>query len=290
MIACWQASSWALFGDAILTGLLVAALLPMLGVVLVLRQQVFVAAAIGQAATLGIAVVVWLGVQTERGPDHSDGWQLAAGLLAAAVAAVTALRSLSLRGSAAEARAVWMFLFAGSASMLLLAGVPHGLQQVQQLFLSSVLGASPLDSWVAATLLLVAIAALCVTRRRLWLWATDPVAAAVYGSSVRTYDIGVGIFVGIVIGFAIHATGLTFTFGCTILPVLLVRELAPSLLAVTWSAPAAGVLAHGIGFWCADRADLPPGQTTVAVLGAGVVLAGGTRVLLRRRALSARKK
>lgn len=282
--AATQASSWALFGDAILTGLLLAALLPMLGTLLVLRQQVFVAASIGQAATLGIAVAIWCGLGAAHGVAHGDGWDVAAGLVAAVIAAVAALRTLSRRGSALEARAVWTFLFAGSVAMVLLAHAPHGLQQVQQLFLSSLLGASAVDVQAAATLLGIALVALLWRRRGLWLWATDPVSAAAYGLSVRAHDLAVGTFVGVAIGFAIHATGLTFTFGCTVLPVLLVRELAPSLTAVAWLAPSSGVLTFGVGFWLADRFDLPPGQTTVVVAGAAVAVVRAARLVAMRGA------
>ena len=72
MIAQFEAGwwpSWELFGDTVVTGLLLGAVLPLFGVVLVLRQQMFVAAAIGQAANLGVAVVLALGL----GATHAGG-------------------------------------------------------------------------------------------------------------------------------------------------------------------------------------------------------------------------
>ena len=276
------AQTWELFGDALCTGLLLAMVLPLLGIVLVLRQQMFLAAAIGQSANCGLAVAIWagLGGHAAVGHAHGESLGLLVGLGFAVASAVLSLRALSLGGTSPEARAVWMFLCGGSAAMLLLAEAPHGLQEVQRLMLSSLLGASPADVWIAAGLLLVSVAALQRYRRRLLLWAIDPLTAQVHGTSVGWLDVLVGCWLGLALGFAIHATGLVFTFGTTILPVLVAREVAPSLRAVLWSAPAVGGLAYALAFWLGDRFDLPPGQCTVAVLGAAALLA---RVVCRRR-------
>lgn len=267
--------SWELFGDALVTGLLLAAVLPLFGAVLVLRHQVFLAAAIGQSANLGIAVAIWagLGGHAAVGHVHDESLALLAGLGGAVLTGVLAMRALSARGSALEARAVWTFLFAGSASMLLLADAPHGLQEVQRLMLSSLLGASPQDAWCAGSLLLATAAGLLRWRRLLLLWAMDPATARAHGAPVPWIDAAVGGWLGLGIGFAIHATGLTFTFGVTVLPVLLLREVARSLTALVLAAPLVGCLGYGIGFLGADRFDVPPGQATVAVLGAGVACA-----------------
>jgi ABC-type Mn2+/Zn2+ transport system permease subunit len=166
-----------------------------------------------------------------------------------------------------------MFLFAGSGAMVLLADAPHGLHEVQRLMLSSLLGASQADVLVASGLLAATAAAVLAFRRRLLLWAMDPPSAQVYGTSLVRQDLLVGAWAGGVIGFAIHATGLTFTFGCTVLPVLFVRELAGSLTVALWLAPAVGGCGYVASFVLADRLDLPPGQCCVAVLGGAVAIA-----------------
>lgn len=269
MSAVLVPQSWELFGDAILTGVLLAALLPLLGVLLVLRQQMFLALSVGQAANFGIAVALWLGFGAATG----DVGGLVGGLVAAMLAAIAAMRALSLRATTLEARSAWIFLCAGSGAMLLLADAPHGMQQVQRLFLSSLLGASPQDPFVAGALLLVVVAGLSWRRQRLALWAMDPASAAAYGTSILGHDLLVGGFVGATIGFSIHATGLAFTFGCVVLPVLCARVFAPSLGAVVVLAPVVGVVGCGSGFLVADRVDLPPGQVTVVLLGGCVVVA-----------------
>jgi len=278
-----DAQIWELFGGAMLTGLWLAVGLPLLGAVLVLRQQLFLAAAIGQSANLGIAIVLWAGLgEAAAGHVHEESAALAAALVTAGGTAVLAMRALTVRGTALEARAVWTFLFAGSAAMLLLADAPHGLQEVQRLMLSSLLGASGADAWLAGTLCAASAAALLRWRRSLLLWATDPASAQVYGLPVRRLDAVVGAWIGAGLGFSIHATGLTFTFGAAVLPVLLLREWARSLAAVLAGAPLAGAGIFAAGFFAADRLDLPPGQATVVLLGAAVAASRALRWLLRR--------
>ena len=59
MIARFLAS-WALFSQAYMTAWLIALLLSLIGVLVVARDQIFLGAAISQAATLGIAVALVL--------------------------------------------------------------------------------------------------------------------------------------------------------------------------------------------------------------------------------------
>lgn len=268
--------TWELFGDAIVVGALLAALLPLLGVLFVLRHQMFLPAAVGQAATFGIAFASWIGLGDGHGGTSVAA--VVAGLVFAVATAVAAMRALSVGDAAFEARAVWTFLFAGSAAMLLLANAPHGAHGVQRLVLSSVLGATREDVVVAAVLLAIAVAFLARRRRRLLAWAVDPPFAHVAGASIRSFDVAVGAFVGVAIGFSIQATGLAFTFGATVLPVLVARMLARSLRTVLWLAPAVGVAAFAGGFWFGDRADVPPGQAAVVV----AALAAPIAALFRR--------
>lgn len=276
MTAAWSATAtwsdtWALFGDALLAGGLFAAVLPWFGVLLLLRRQVFLAAAIGQSATFGIAAATatagFCGL-AEPGPLVV----LAAAVGAAVATTAVALRGLSQAATGLEGRAVWVFLVAGSGALLLLADAPHGAQQVQRLLLSSVLGVAPRDIALAAVWLGGTALVLRLRWRTLGLWAMDPVVAAVHGVPVGRTDLVVGAWVGAGFAAAIAATGLTFTFGATVLPVLVLRQCARSLRAVLLLAPLVGVGGFLLGFWLGDRMDLPPGQVAVVVWGSAVLV------------------
>ncbi|MBX3463801.1 MAG: metal ABC transporter permease [Planctomycetes bacterium] len=270
---------WALFGDAIGTALLLAAVLPPLGALMLLRQQVFVTAAIGQAAGGGIALVLALGLASPHGHGDGEGrWILVgAALLAAIVPAVLALRTAPGLGSTLEARSACMFLLAGAGAMLLLANDPHGAMALQRSFLSSVLAADRHDVVLAAAAL-VALAALLWRRsRRVLAWAIDPAAAAVHGVPVGRYDAVGGMLFGAVVGHAITSVGLAFTFGAAVLPVLAARERCRTLRSTLLAAPVVGAVGAAAGCVLAHRFDLPPGQVAVALWAALALLARACR-------------
>ena len=99
------------------------------------------------------------------------------------------MRALSATGSTLEARNALVFLGAGAGAMVLLADAPHGLAEVQRLFLSSLLCAGPGEVLVAAAFLAAGVAGALRWHTRLLLWATDPASAQAYGSPVRRVDL-----------------------------------------------------------------------------------------------------
>jgi ABC-type Mn2+/Zn2+ transport system permease subunit len=276
------AQAWALFGDAWLTGLLLALQLPFAGIVLVARQQLFLSAAMGQAATLGIAAV--LRVEAASGhaaPSHRHAEEAAAVAAAALGAVATAVAALGSRGrdDARQADAVWVFLAAGSGAVLLLTHAPHGLAEVHRLVLSSLVGASRADVWIAAGALAAILAGFAVHRERLMLWALDHVTATALGLPVRRYRIACGVAIGLLTGFAIHSAGLLFTFGATVLPVLIARDLARRLVTVCWLAPLVSVALMAVALVASHLADYPPGQMAVGLMALAAAAARAVRRL-----------
>ncbi len=140
--------AWSLFHDAWSVALLLSVLLPLCGIVLVLRHQVFLAAAIGQAATLGVALGICLGIAPAvvPGGSRAETYALLLAMAAGGLAGLLAMRALSTTGSQLEARSVQVFLAGASLSVLLTSSDPHGLEEVHRLTLSSLLGASPFDT------------------------------------------------------------------------------------------------------------------------------------------------
>ena len=53
-------ASWPLFHDVYISGVLIALLLSLVGVVVVARDQIFLGAAVSQASLLGISTGIWL--------------------------------------------------------------------------------------------------------------------------------------------------------------------------------------------------------------------------------------
>ena len=275
---------WALFGDALATGAWLGVVLPWLGVLLLLRQQVFVAAAIGQAANLGVAGALALSAALGACPLHVAGassppWLVLASVVPACVAAYAALRAGDGTHAALEAPSAVVFLVGSAGAMVVLAGQPHGAQELQRLFLSSLLSAGAVDAWCAAGAACVVAAALWWRPRLLLAWAVEPRTARAHGAPVRRLDLAAAVVLGAVVGQSLLATGLLYTFAAMTLPVLAARSLARSLRGVVLAAPVLGVGGQALAFAVAHRCDLPPGQVAVLIYAAfaGLAAAVGRR-------------
>jgi ABC-type Mn2+/Zn2+ transport system permease subunit len=138
-------SSWSLFGDTYVAGWSVAALLALVGVFGVARDQIFLGAAVSQASTLGTAFAIWL---QGGAVVHALGSDLVTFAFAAVASVATALvtgRPSAPGRESAEAITGWVFLLGSSLPVLLLASHPHGLEEVHRLLFSTILGASRAD-------------------------------------------------------------------------------------------------------------------------------------------------
>lgn len=272
--------SWALFSVTYLAGTTMAALLGLVGVWVVAREQVFLGAAIAQASTLGIAILLWAaGLAGAAGATWLES-RAAADLAAVAASVTTALLTAAPRrpgGAGAEARTAWIFLAAASVPVLLLAHSPHGLEEVHRLMFSSLLGAHA--SELAVLAIAAAASALAAARwhDRLRLLAMDPEMAAAVGVATHRWLRGVAIWLGLAIGLSIRASGLIYTFGCLVLPALVARNLCREIAPMLWVAPLVGAAAAFAAFVLANAADVPPAHAAVALLCALVVLSAPLR-------------
>ncbi|MGH7806132.1 MAG: metal ABC transporter permease, partial [Candidatus Binatia bacterium] len=130
--------SWPLFHQSYLAGWLIAALLALVGVVVVARDQIFLGAAVSQASTLGIAIGMYLAA---LGPDtelvERDPWILSAvAVLFAIGAALSSAAAKRASGDTYESITGWVFLASSSLSILVVAQSPHGLEEVHRLLSS----------------------------------------------------------------------------------------------------------------------------------------------------------
>lgn len=260
------ADSWALFHHAYLTGWLAAVLLGLIGVVVVARDQIFLGAAAAQSSSLGIALSIGLGAALGHGESRAA--HMGAVTASVAFAALAALATARWRGrrDSRESLTGWVFLFASSAALLIVARSPLGLDQIQRLLSSSIIGADAADVGGFAALTLVT--ALWVRRWRdeLVLLVVDAEMAAAVGMRVTWWERGVALWVGACIGVAIHTSGLLFTFGCLVLPAMAARHVCREIRPMLVVAPILSLCCAVAGFVLANHCDLPPGQMAVALL------------------------
>ncbi len=278
-------ASWSLFGDSYLAGWLIAVLLSVVGVWVVARDQIFLGAAVSQASTLGAALALWLeGVAATVG-SHSLGSDALTALLAVTASVATALltsRATAPGRESPEALTGWVYLIGASVPVLMLASSPHGLEEVQRLLISSILGASRADVWLFLALVGATAVGVPLLRRRIVLFAMDSEMAAAVGMPARRWRLGTALWLGVAVGLSIHCAGMLYSFGILVLPALVARSLCREVAPMFAVAPAVALGTAVPGFLLADRLDVPPAQLAVALLCGLLALAWGLRARLAR--------
>jgi ABC-type Mn2+/Zn2+ transport system permease subunit len=259
-------ASWPLFAEAWLSAWLIAVLLSLLGVAVLARGQVFLGAAMSQAATAGIALVLAL-----WGPVHG-GWILHLDAFTAMAAAVATAIAVGMGRGHREAVTGWVVLTAGAVAMLAVARSPHGAETVNRLIASSLVGATGGDVIVFAAMLVAVVAVVCWRGGVLRALLLDPGFAAAVGVRVGRWELALAITLGLAIGWSLHVAGTLYAFGCLVLPALAARQVCREVGTMTLVAPAIALVLAVVGSVVANAADLPPAQVTVALLGGAVGL------------------
>lgn len=275
MIADFVAS-WALFHNTYVAGLLIAALLSMLGVVVVARDQIFVGAAISQASIVGLTVGMWAGRWTHLSDtswyDFDPFVSLFGGVFAVIGALLTANPGGEPRASR-ESITGWVFLFGMSFSVLLVAHSPHGLEEVHRLATSTLIGARFLDVVIFALTAVGVLAVFVRWHREIILVVMDPEMARAVGLRVVWWDRALYVCLGFAVAFSLRVSGMVYTFGYLVLPALIARSLCREMRTMLGIAPAVAVSTALIAFVLANWYDLPPAHVAVGIL---VLLAGLT--------------
>lgn len=248
--------SWAMFQDSYLAALLSGALLSILGVLVVGRNEVFLAAAVAQASVLGVALAL------------TFAWSQPTALAIAfsILAALLAGRRERRGGTRREEVTAWFFLLASSLAVLALSRSPVGMKNVQSVLASTVLGATRTDVYLFAGLSLAVFAAIAASRQQLTLLILDPVMAAAVGLNLTTWSLVLSGAIGLATGLAIQSTGFLFTFGCLVLPALIAKNLCRRVQPMFLVAPSLALFAIFLGLVVAHYFDFPPGQVVVALL------------------------
>ena len=249
--------SWTLFSHTYISALLIGASLSLMGVVVVARGNIFVAAALAQASVLGVALSLFFEI----------GQPVLSAVFCSVGASFLVSRKHQEGGvSTSEEITGWIFLAGGSLSVLLLARMPYGLKEIQSLFSSSIIGAGSVDIIVFAVLLFVFVGFLALRMRRLTLYLSDPVMAAAVGANIILWSIAISSTLGLVTGLAIRSSGMLFTFGSMILPAQMAKIMCRNISGMFLVAPLMSIFCVLLGLVLGNYYDLPPAQTVVALM------------------------
>jgi ABC-type Mn2+/Zn2+ transport system permease subunit len=234
----------------------------------VARDQIFLGGAVPQASPLGVASAHRLGGPGVGAASAQLGDDVVAAALAVAASVATALATVLRRAGAESAEAVtgWVFLVSASVPTLLLAHDPHGLEEVHQLLFSTLLGATRIDLGVFAGLAVLTALLAARHHEALRLLAIDPDHADAVGLRGRAWHAALAVWLGLAVGLSIRVSGTLYTFGCLVLPPLVVKHLVSDVRTMMIAAPAVAVATAVAGFVVANHLDTPPAHATVALL------------------------
>jgi ABC-type Mn2+/Zn2+ transport system permease subunit len=266
-------ASWELFQHTWLAGWSIAALLSLLGVFVVARDQIFIGAAVAQASTLGVAVALWLGGLAALGSEWFEGDALRSGFAVGFALLATLVTSRGGgRQASHEAITGWVFLLAAGGATLLLAHSPHGTEEIHRLLASTLIGATRGDVLLFGGMTAATVAIVAAWSRPLLLLSVDPPMAAAVGLRAGLWNALSAIWLGVAVGLSIRVSGMLYVFGCLVLPSLVARSLARELRGLLVLAPALALAASGAGFVFAHAGDYPPAQVTVVLLAGAVAV------------------
>lgn len=273
-------SSWELFQNTYLAGWFIALVLSLTGVWVVAKNQIFIGAALSQASALGIALAAYApALAAHAGGSH--GSPALASILSVVTCVLAALVTTRVgsRRESHEAVTGWLFLTSNSVSVLILARSPRGLEEIQRLASSSLIGATDTDVWLFAGISAAAVGLVAVFNRRILLLATDTVMAAAVGMRATWWAVGIAVWLGVCIGLSIRVSGMLYTFGLLVLPALIAKNICSEIRQMFVVAPIVGVGTAVVGFVLANHFDFPPAQMSVAFLSLLLVLAWPVRRL-----------
>ena len=264
---------------ALLELALLAPIAGALGVLVVLRRQVFTAHAIGVGSLPGIVLAVAAGIPVLLG-----------GVVAGGLLALGALRlgADARRGDPSATTGVLLAGAIGVGALLISAGVGGSGARIDGLLFGTLIGITDADLVRAAIIFTVTVIAL-LGLGRVWAFAAfDPSAARAAGLRPARLDLVVAVLLAIVIVFAVEAVGAVLASALVVLPAAAALRLTRRIPSAMLLAAVFGLIAGTAGVLIADRWSLPSGVAVVLAAAALWPLAAGVAYLRthRRRSLA----
>ncbi len=276
--AVWDqlAAAFLLFREAILAGTVAGGVLGYLGVHVVLRRMVFLAATLSQAAGLGVVLAFWLGIVLGTGVPPVLGALVTSSLVAG-------LLSVRLDRWWISREAMMALLWLLTAGLAVLVGdrITQEAHDIASILLGSAVLVSPRDLWLVLGFALPALAVAVALRGRLVFSGFDPDGARVQGLPVQGLELLLLGLITAVTAVGTKALGALPVFAFSVLPGLAALLILPRTRGAFVLAAVLGAASGGLGFLLAFLLDTPVGATQAvlaaafAAVGLGVRLIGG---------------
>lgn len=266
--------SWSIFRESYLLGWTLSLLLPLVGVLVVLRRQVFIAVAISQASVLGISFFFFL-TSVFHFHEHHHGGHFLQELLVLVFSLLASLLCLRLPGKNFEQRevaTVLVFILSTAFSYLLLANTPLGLREVHARLSSSLISSNMTEVWVCLGMVIFLSCIIAKYQREIYFVCSEPDVAKMMGVHILSWEILLSVCIGASLGWCIHFAGWLFVFGTMMIPVYTALHVSKSMTQVFIVAPLIGLVLNVMGFVLSHTFDYPYSQFSIAFMGCILLL------------------
>ncbi len=267
---------FGMFTAPIVAGMVIAVVASIMGVFVILKRVVFIGIALSEVAALGIACGLTWGFHPFLG----------AGLLTTAVVAILA-RPFELQRVPRDAILGVVFVFASSASILLVARSGFGLHEVRALLYGDLILTSPQDLRIILFTLVPSFVCLLVFFRPILYTFLDREGARVLGLRVVLWELLFFFALGLVVAASSKAAGALLVFCYLVVTPTAALLLHRRMMRVVLTAVVMSLIATSVGLYLSVSRDLPTNQIIalaacglfgLAALARGAVWMSGKRV------------
>ena len=256
---------------ALVAGVVVGAVAPLIGVFLVQRRLSLMGDGIGHIAFAGVGIGAVVGV-----------WPVWTALIASVVAALV-IEWLRSRGAAQGDVALALFFYGGIALGVVLVSAADDLNgSLLSYLFGQILTVERPEVALVAALGVVIVATVLLCGRALFAMAVDEEWARVAGLPVGLLNNVLAVLTAVTVVVTMRVVGILLVAALMVVPVAVAQVVARSQKAILLWSVAVGVASVVIGLGIARAYGLAPGGTIVLVAVAAFACASvGERVLAR---------
>ncbi len=260
--------NYGFFQRALLAGVLMGVLAPLIGIFFVARRQAFFADTLAHASLAGVAIGIVVGLESV--------WAAMAASLVAAVGMEWLRRKARLSGDAALA-----IVLSGSLAfaVLLLSSTNSWNAQVLSYLFGSVTTVTWSDVYSMAGVALLVGIVLYVGRGVFFLATADARLAKVQGIAIERYEALFVILAALVVAVGMRVVGALLVSALLVIPVLAANVWKKGFWQTMGIGVMYGVLSVVIGLFSSAIIDTPTGATIVLT---SLILFGVTSLIQKR--------
>ena len=251
---------------ALLAGVLVGLIAPVVGAFLVQRRLALLGDGMGHVALTGIG----LSMLVSTAP-------LPTAMAAAAIGAVI-VEVIRSRSRTAGDLALALVFYGGIAGGVVLASLAdNSTASLTQYLFGSIITVTPEDLQALAVLIAIVLLTLAIAGRSIWLLSLDPDVARVQGVRVLLASTLLTVLAAIVVVVGMRVVGVLLVSALMIIPVAAAQQVTRSFRTTLLLGSVFGASAAIVGMAVSYSADTAPGGTIVVTalgLFAGAAIAG----------------